>query len=249
MARTPRRWPALLVGAATVGGLGLLVTAAAASTAGSSFLIIRFQAVGDASCATAPDQSSLTVSAGTRVVFLNRTGHDGAVVVGEQTEQVDDGSAVGLTIAVGQYDIRLVDECGSAAVSQPVALTVTAAGSSPTPTDGGAPGTVPSPETTALTGGAAPTDGQGGADGSGTVGPTPGDDVRSPAQAVGSTSPTPTPPSGPVADQSPVLAVTPVGLDDAGGNPKDVRLLAVVAAICVLGVTAAIIRSIVRLSP
>jgi hypothetical protein len=249
MARTPRRWPAFLVGAAALGGIGLFVTAAAASSAGSSFLVIRFQAVSGASCATAPDQSSLTVSAGTRVVFFNQTGHDGAVVVGDQTEQVDDFSAVGLTIAVGQYNVRLVDDCGSAAVSQPVALTVAAAGPSSTPTGAGAPVTGASPETTALTGSAAPTDGQGGADGSGTAGPTSAGGVPPRAQAVVSASPMPTPSSVPVADPTPVLAVTPVGLDGAGGNPKDVRLLAVVAAICVLGVTAAIIRSIVRLSP
>jgi hypothetical protein len=47
---------------------------------------------------------------------------------------------------------------------------------------------------------------------------------------------------------SAVIAASPVELD-GGHSSKGVRMLAVVAAICLLGVTAAIIRSIVRLSP
>jgi hypothetical protein len=242
MARTPRRWPALLVGAASFVGLGLLMTAAAASTTGPSSPTVRFQPEDDGNCATVPDHRTSTVPAGTQVVFVNQTGHDGTVLVGDQSEQVNDGAGVGLTIAIGQYDVRLVDGCGSVAVSQPVALTVTAA-SSATPTDAGAADTV-SP-----TASAAPTDTSASPAGTGTVAPTSGGALPSRAKAVVSAGRTPTPQSAPVPARSPVLAVTPVGLDNAGANPKDVRLLAVVATICVLGVTAAIIRSIVRLSP
>jgi hypothetical protein len=50
-----------------------------------------------------------------------------------------------------------------------------------------------------------------------------------------------------VDDLSPVLGASPAGLDQPGKS-KGTWLLAIVATICVLGVSAAIIRSIVRLS-
>jgi hypothetical protein len=54
--------------------------------------------------------------------------------------------------------------------------------------------------------------------------------------------------SGSSARSTGVLSVTPIDFDVPLMNSKEVRLVGAIAAICVLGVTAAIIRSIVRLN-
>jgi len=252
MARTGGSWRTFVVAVATLLGLGVLGTAAAATDPGS--LTVTFHTAEDGACGTVPSVGGLTVPADTPVQFLNRTGSDATLVVGGQDEPVPKGAGVELTIAVGQYEVRLVKACGTVAVSQPVAVTVVAVAPSPTP----AP-TTSAPAATVPAGSAPPTAGQEGAVGVPTGHPTTAATraVASPAPMVGASidpaaTPAPTPgTSRPAAgnDWSPVLAATPVGLDETGRNSKEVRLLAVVATICVLGVTAAIIRSIVRLSP
>jgi hypothetical protein len=241
-------WRLLAAGVATLLGLGTLATAAAAA-AGSDTLTVTFRADPNAQCGTAPDVGGLTVPEGTPVQFLNRTGHDGSLVVGGEDEHLPRNTALQLTIAVGQYDVRLVEDCGSVAISQPVTLTV--GGAAPTSASST---TTSAPVTTVPAGSrSSPPAGQQNANVVVVGQPTGSPAAGSPAPAVGVIDPTATHSgtasrsTGP--NSSPVLAATAIPLDGPERNPKDVRLLALVATICVLGVTAAIIRSIVRLSP
>src|SRR5215831_13487981 len=117
MARTPRPRRLLLAGVATFVGLGII--AATTAVAGADTLTVTFHADQDQDCGTVPSVGGLTVPEGTPVQFLNRTGRDATLVIGGEDEPVPKNTGVQLTIAVGQYDVRMVDNCGSFGNSQP----------------------------------------------------------------------------------------------------------------------------------
>jgi hypothetical protein len=219
---------ALALGLGCVLGPGLLVAAAVADTEAPT-VIFSSTGVPPVSCGSRPNVTSLSVPEGTPIVIENQVGVGGWVHVGDEPViEIADTASVLLTLAAGQHDVLVVPAClvvGNGAV-KPVAVTVTGG-----PTSSDPPATGP-PATTGVTPSAAVPSGSGGA--------SPA--VIPARTAVG--QPSATASGGP--DSAAVLAVRQVERD---ANPKGVRLLAAVATICVLGVTAAIIRSIVRLAP
>jgi hypothetical protein len=228
---------------------GLLVALALAALLGVGAGTLAWAAESDpptvtfaplGACSSRPDVTGLEVPQATPVLLVNDTGSDATVMVGSVPaldDPVPDGGGVLLTLAPGQHEVRMARGCGNA---QPVTVLVT----SP------APGS-PSPPTSASpapagTSGSQP-DGVGPGSGPST-GPLPG---GSPAVVpLATTVVVGTPGSTSLGGYDGPAVVMAARVDPTGaGNPKAVRLLAAIATICVLGVTAAIIRSIVRLSP
>jgi len=212
------------------------------------------------SCGTHPNVTSLSVPENTAILIANETGVKGTVVVGgNNIIDISEGDGAKITLSIGQHEIKLVPQCMVVTGTDSVAVTITAKKGGPTATPSAATATPPvsigSPSPGApTTAASAPTSSS----------TTPGLPPTGSSGEVGSTMSAPVTPAGgalpsgaivassyPSATSSPpveVLQADGVRLDDVV-NPKDVRLLAVIATICVLGVTAAIIRSIVRLSP
>jgi hypothetical protein len=244
-----RGWPvlaALTLGLLAGPALGL-VDGPRAVAAEQDTPTVTFENGPGRSCASAPEVTSLSVPVGTAVVVANAIQRDATVyVAGESIIAVASGSGALLNLAAGQHDVRLVPVCLAYADAEPLIITVTESlpESSPPPDSGPteaavtAPPPAPAPRPTTARPPLATT-----APGDGTASTVvPAAASASPdAQATRVSTSTP-------ADRTGVLAAGPVDLDGTY-HSKGVRLLAVVATICVLGVTAAIIRSIVRLSP
>jgi hypothetical protein len=207
-------------------------------------------------CGSSPDVSTLSVVEGTPIVVVNHSGVSGRVEVGGAAVlTLADGEAGTLTLTLGSHNVVLVPQC--VLVVSVTALVVTVTKSpQPDPTQPSTPSGSPTEETLPPTSGPEfsndPT-----ATADPTIGPRPKrmpagvpvageDQVMSAAiTSASATSASPTSASSPPA---------PSGVVQAEAIPwtkpedsKGVRLLAVIAVICVLGVTAAIIRSIVRL--
>jgi hypothetical protein len=184
---------------------------------------ITFMPGSSQSCAARPQPSSITVSAGTQVVFVNNTGSDATVRLDGnlQPSGLASGSNVAMSLDTGQHQVQLVLACGPSSTA--TVIVGPTRGSTRT-TAAGAGGPPPVPPQTA-----------------------------DPADSPGASSSTASPQMVSVqtsgaAALSPALGASPAGLDQPG-NSTGVRLLAIVATICVLGVSAAVIRSIIRLNP
>lgn len=203
-------------------------------------------------CHTRPDVRSLTVPEGTAILIANHTEVRAAVTVGGVTVlTVNDGEGALLTLAPGQHEVLVLPECRSTGNNRSVAVTVTAA---PPTTTAPAPDTPPAtPTITGSSPGGTPVRSS---TPPGATPTTPGSGPATtdvPANWIppspGSTPSTGAVTSGPSSApaRADVVRADIVALEDGAGNPKGVRLLAAIATICVLGVTAAVIRSIVRL--
>jgi len=227
-------------------GVGLIVAglvaglappyASAVSAAGPA---IRFTGgvLAPIACSSAPDPSSLTVANNTRVVLANFTGADATVDLGTGTPvAVADGAAVSVKFKKGEYRVRMVPDCPGTLEVRPAVVSVVG------PKDTGDPRPVAVPQSpVGPVGSFAPTD-------------TPSAARRSPTDSAEENSAEENP-SGLIAAPGRVTAgpaAAEVGPDvlaapPAGDRPdgRRARLLAVIATICVFGVTTAIIRAIV----
>ncbi len=221
-------------------------------------------------CDSTPNTTAITITDATRITLANLTGADAGLDTGsEQALTVADGIGVSVRFRPGQYAIRMVPNCALTGDVGLALLTVTAASSDgpgatlppqpqpgppqpgPAPTAAGDPRpslSVPStsPDRPNLVLGPAPTTSLAAAS------PMPQNSATEtapepPAVAAQQTDPAVTPPSMAVAH--------PGGLEPAfydielialqhPGDPRDTRLLLVVAVICVFGVGMAIIRAI-----
>jgi hypothetical protein len=236
------------------GKVNLLATEPAIAFTGS--------AIAPLVCTSTPDTGAVTISEDTRITLANFTGADASVDTGtEQAVIVGNGVGLSVRFRPGQYIVRMVPSCTvTSAVGAAVVTVVDATAAQPIPgvsppplitlpLPSGGTGTVaPDPSRTAGTTTAPP--------------PSPANTVssgspsRRPPQVSG-TGRAPTAPFGPPATGTgadPVLEVVgrgPVIYDallvpvQQQGDPRDARLLAVIAVICVFGVTTAIIRAIV----
>jgi hypothetical protein len=216
-------------------------------------------------CGTHPDVRSLTVDIGTKIIIANLTEVAASVDVGKKgVLELAPGAGALVRLTSGQHELRLIPDCAVVTGTEAVVVTVQAPGQSPdqAPPPGDADDPVDtagpdSPVTTATTSPIGPTGpavgGSGAADpgaGGTTATAGPGDDPAGPmAPSGGAPGVTGSARSAAVDElngslESEVIDVRPIEL---GGSrdPKGVRLLAVIAAICVFGVTAAIIRAIV----
>lgn len=273
MRATPRRLTllaGLVLGLLTVPGAAL-VAGGGAWAAGEEPTVTFARGFPPRACSSAPSVTSVSVPEGTGIVVANATGRDGSVHVGGASVlPVADGTGVLLVLAVGQHEVRLVLECHTYNQAGPLAVTVTGEAPPPPPPPAeSAPDSAPASTTSAAPPStspnlpAAPTAaGAGGAQTSTRPGSAGSGGGRAPATTAGepSTGSAATP-AGTTSAAAPmpgatvpgpmaagVISATPVALVDPG-HSKGLRLLAAVATICVLGVTAAIIRAIVRLSP
>ena len=216
-------------------------------------------------CGTRPNVTNLLIRHGTRVIIANRTGVTATVDVGRRRLiELPDGSGARVRLRLGQHELEMIPNCVVVSETETAVVDVLTASElrelgSAAPTalpdvagsDLGA--TIestgePSPSASA-TSDASTT----GVQGAATTGveppattPTGPDATDAPA---GSTVDAPTSP--PVlqgrpeaADADAVIDIEAVRLDDPG-DPKGLRLLGAIATICVLGVSAAIIRAIV----
>jgi hypothetical protein len=208
------------------------VDAAAASTPARSTISFTGGVLAPMACSSTPDPATLTVPNNSRVVLANFTGAAATVDVGTgKAVAVPDGSAVSVKFKKGEHQVRMVPDCPGTLQVEAAVVTVVKpadADAGPDPDLGGAPpGPDPSRSPPALSGVEA------------SPGPATGLDASSGpigvAGAGGSDA-------GPADDGALVLAVAPAGERPDG---RGARLLAVIATICVFGVTTAIIRAIV----
>lgn len=198
-------------------------------------------------CSSHPSVSNMTVKKDTRIVLANFTGADATVDLGSGvTTAVADGDAISVKLKEGTYMITMSPACLETFEVQATVITVVKAlpaPSSPAPAG-------PAPSDPARTGPQSPSlDSVAAGPPAGAPGPAgPAGTAAGPPVAVGPDVPGQADladPSDPNAELEPDIqqasASRPVSAPDARGA----RLLALIAAICVFGVTSAIIRAIV----
>jgi hypothetical protein len=175
-------------------------------------------------CSSRPDLSDLTVPTGTRVVLANFTGATATLDIDAGPAAVlADGAAVSVTFGAGGHRVRMMPNCIGTLTVESATITAVRPGSAPT----GAEVDADLPETSEPypdSGGPAIGSAAGGSGGSRPAGYQPRATDPDPAAVTGE------------------AAVRSMG--DAAGQRGN-RLLAVIATICVFGVTTAIIRVIV----
>ncbi len=232
---------------------------------------ITFTASGPAPvlCASHPDIPSLTIRHGARIVLANFTGVDATVDTGRQNAlAVEAGKAVSVRLKRGQHTLRMIPKClvvgeaqaavvsvlsasempdATATTTPPVAASeepsvgsASTGGPSPLGREPGALATsVPAgPSAPAVHAGSAGSPGSAGSAGSvgsiGSIGSIEASEADTVSEDVLDLQEAST---ADIYDVRPFLVVQPSEMEGA-------RLLAVIAAICVLGVTSAIIRAI-----
>jgi hypothetical protein len=210
-------------------------------------------------CASRPDVSGITIGEGSRVTLINQTGTAARVDVGNRhgVFTVDNGAGVALRLSQGQHAVRLVPDCATSADNVD-AVTVDVVEvpdrGRPTPSSP-APWAGPSP---AWSGNPGPVSMSGPPGRPGVTGPPSRPD---PAGQPGAISSLRAAPAGPTRVDGVDVLSDGSGSDRAqdvydvlsfpaiGGDEQAGHLLAVVAFICVLGMTTAIIRAIVTQRP
>jgi hypothetical protein len=190
-------------------------------------------------CGSKPDVTTMTIVEGGRVNLVNHIGSGAVMDIGGASEAtVPDGEGASVQLRAGRHTVRLLPDCP--AHGQIVALTVDVEPlpgpplPGPSTSPGPSPSAGPVPEATRGTRGTGPGDGW---DGVRAERSNPdnrlaaGGDGRT--GGGGSTLP----------GDSPILAMNAFGSDRPGDRRMGL-LLGVIAAICVCGVTAALIRAI-----
>lgn len=194
-------------------------------------------------CSSTPSPANLTVKQTTRVVLANFTGADATATIGDDsTVAVADGEAISVRLKVGSYTITMTPDCLHTYNVVPVMITVVKA-ETPSPSPAPSP-----PVRTDPAGPPATASGPGVGDTSPSTPASDGSNQTSPEQAPVAGGPASGAGVPDLADPDPsdpdiekARAVRPDSHPDGRGD----RLLAVIAAICVFGVTTAIIRAIV----
>jgi hypothetical protein len=167
---------------------------------------------------------------------INATGYDATLAVDLREEgNIPDGDGASLRLKHGQHAIWLIPDCGPA-LSVPLVVTVTTGEGpdrSPAPSD-------ESPQPEHRSGATAPRAG-----GSPAAPATPGNGPRPRLQTASGSGPLPGSETAPTAGSA-VDSIVPIpgGRSDRHRS----RLLAIIAAICVFGVSSAVIRAILSQS-
>jgi hypothetical protein len=253
-ARRPLRLLALLAAAPVF----VAAPWAFAQTADSEGPTVNFTATGAVplACGSHPNVSSLQVKAGTRIVFANLIDTTAALTVGgEKVTDLGPGTGAVVRLEQGQHEVRLLPQCVVVTRTDAVVVSVLAgsdghesASRTGDPTTPEEPPAVPA-QPRSSGGASVPAAVSAAPSGTSGPGPSSGTSLGAPGGpgAPATTVTAPTHPAAGSADaplESAVIDVQRIRL----GNPRDPkggRLLAVIAAICVIGVTAAIIRAIV----
>lgn len=202
-------------------------------------------------CTSYPEPPSVDIKVGTAVAVENRTGVSAVVDIGTADPvPLADGEGLTLKLKKGTYELRLLPSClvvqaGAATVNVADGSDVREPGTNP-PAEAPDPTRAPPPNTPATdppastavvpaTGDPAGGPASGGAPGSGSGTGADRPVVAGAPEAV----PADAPEGGPVLEQK-----GPYPLPRRDNDERGAQLLAVIAAICVLGVTAGIIRAI-----
>jgi hypothetical protein len=207
------------------------VDADAATSAGGPSISFTGGVLAPVACSSTPDPPGLNLAKSTRVVLVNFTGADATLDLGTGTPiAVGDGAAVSVKFKKGEYRVRMVPDCPGTLQIQAAIVSVGKTMDArphalPGPPNSAGPAADPSPPATAGGSGPAP---------AASPSAAPGGRVGDAETIAGG--------SAMVEPGQEVLVVAPMGdRPDARGA----RLLAVIATICVFGVTTAIIRAIV----
>jgi hypothetical protein len=183
-------------------------------------------------CSSRPTVPNMTIKRNTRIVLANFTGADATADLGSgDTVAVADGAAISVRLKEGSYTITMVPSCLTVFDVEPTVITVVRALPEPSPS--------PPAGTEPVSAGSAqvpPTSGSSSSSGSGSA--AFGRNDPSPSSQPSDTA---EPSAKPEPDVQHTFAVRPNTAPDGRGE----RLLALIAAICVFGVTSAIIRAIV----
>ncbi len=253
-----RRWAAVVVGVIGVAGFGVAGVAAAEPT-----WTITYSPVDgpDALCTSEPDVAVLTVRPGTPITLVNRTGVAATVDTGTSSRNVDDGQAIMARFTDGAHQVRMVPNClVSGQITAAMVYVVR-----DSPTEGPGPAGPTATRTPSAAPGSSVTSGVGQRGSNRATTPVTstatGTSPRSTPRPSASPRPTagggPGPTSGPSstalaagADANPVLGGGPdqeefsAPFRVAQTDHRGVHLVAVVALICILGVSVGIIRAI-----
>jgi hypothetical protein len=190
-------------------------------------------------CSSRPSVPNMTIKRNTRLVLANFTGADATADLGSgDTVPVADGAAISVKLKEGTYSVTMSPSCLTTFDVEPTVITVVRALPEPSPSPSPPSGTEPVssgppvvPPASASSGPSGPGSGAAGSPSSSSsdsVGPSDPSDPSDPNAAPGP-------------DVERVFALPPSSPPDGRGG----RLLALIAAICVFGVTSAIIRAIV----
>jgi hypothetical protein len=217
-------------------------------------------------CPAAPDRSNLDIAAGTWVNVVNRTGAKATLEVdGSLSQTIAKNAGLSVMLPSGRHDLRLIPHCPAHGTMLPVVIEVAVvqsgggpapspspAASSPVgpPPSGGPAGSGGYPD--GRTGGGTVPAGGSGFGGTGVGGSgTGGSGIGGAPVVSGSPGPPGAPGSdggssgsgGSGADRAVGIVVVPYAVAETE-DARGVNLLAVIATICVFGVTVAIIRAI-----
>jgi len=203
-------------------------------------------------CGARPNVSNLLIRHGTRIIIANRTGVTASVEVGRsRVVTLPDGSGVRIRLRLGQHELWMIPDCVVVPETDKAVVNVLSTsdlrdlGSDPPPSDEGRDSGV-TVESTSESSSSGVSD-----DSTTAVEPPATTKTEPDATTAPAGSGVDAPTSPPVlqgrpdaADVDAVIDMEAIRLDDPG-DPKGLRLLGAIATICVLGVTAAIIRAIV----
>jgi hypothetical protein len=228
-----------LVRAAVASAGCLLLTLAPAATGAdpATAVTITFTGTGSAPlvCGSRPDVAFFSLTRGQVIILTNLTGAEATIDVGGKTPRtVASGSGISVKLAVGEHILRMVPKClllGE--VGQAVVMVVAGPPDAPTPVGPPPGGAGPSNRALGSPGPTGPASGPSGTAEAGTL---------LSASIAGTADPT----AGPGVPSAPGGGGRPTSVPvEPPSDERGIRLLAIIAAICVLGVTAGIIRAIV----
>jgi hypothetical protein len=200
-------------------------------------------------CPAAPDQPNLDIDEGTWVNVVNRTGAKATLEIdGSPSQTIPKNGGLSVGLPAGRHDLRLIPQCVAHGMLLPVEINVAVVQLDPTTAPSTSPAAPPAgpPPSGGPGGSGGPPDDGGGGDG-GVTGPAGGvgDQPVGPdgEPADGASDQDGGAPDWPAAGDAGIVVV-PYAVPETE-DPRGARLLAVIATICVSGVTVAIIRAII----
>jgi hypothetical protein len=202
-------------------------------------------------CPASPDHPNLNITEGTWVNVVNRTGATATLEVDGSSSQIAKNGGLSVMLPAGRHDLRLIPDCPVHGAIVPVVIEVaavqTGSSSEPSASSAGSPPARSVPSVGSAGSGAYPDRGvaEVGTGPSGGVvgGPSPEPDGSPGRAGAPHTDGEASGAVAPGSDPDSAITVVPYAVPETE-DPRGARLLAVIATICVFGVTVAIIRAI-----
>jgi hypothetical protein len=195
-------------------------------------------------CGTRPNVTNLVIKHGTRVIIANRTGVAATLDIGRRRLlELPDGTGARVRLMRGQHDLRMIPQCAVVSDSEKAAVSVMTASQmrdllTPRAAPDGGQNPPDEPDVTievetSSTGGAATF-----------ASPGSSSDISAAQQPERTVAPSPALDGREETADIAIIEGDVFPLDEQS-DPKGLRLVGAIATICVLGVSAAIIRAIV----